>query len=459
MIASRHDGRMTTNLSLDTASLVCRLNRWQTAAEAGADWKKLCWLVGRDLLFWSEGRPMRDLSGSTLDAPSGALALRRNVSPQHIVLQRGKQSAIPFMPRRGTLADMELHGMEFTVVEMETDTHTVAFGCCARHAHQLRDLLVQLDGRHDAAELLAGEAKDLVTALAKLGLLEHHTPPAPGVGSKVTWLGHAGLLYESGGKRMLIDPVTYAYSQPSRRTVQPPDPRNIGLVDAILITHGDADHLSHRMLSRFPRTTPVFIPRANPQPYQVDMEALLALLGFANITLLDEWQQVDLGGVQIVAAPFYGEDWGLELGCRSYLIKSADLTLYANADCTFMPEVYARLGSEHRIDLACLGVSACQEAHLMTPGYGYGHFYADWIPPENRNQWIQLCSGPNEAAEAARLLGARRVFGYAAGAAGFVPLTYTDRGTHEELAALLATSGAQSLPISLPLGIPIDPRC
>lgn len=56
-------------------------------------------------------------------------------------------------------------------------------------------------------------------------------------GMKITWLGHASVLFEtSGGKRILVDPWTT--SNPSC----PEEQQDVGRLDAILVTHGHGDH-------------------------------------------------------------------------------------------------------------------------------------------------------------------------------------------------------------------------
>jgi hypothetical protein len=268
-------------------------------------------------------------------------------------------------------------------------------------------------------------------------------------------LGHAGVLYEASGRRLVVDPPVFQRSEPTRHPVAPFDLRELGPLDGVLITHGDNDHLHPHALCRVDRRTPVVIPSSpDPRPYQVDMRAMLALLGFERIVEVDEWQRLPFGAVTVTATPFRGEDWDLVLPCRTYLIHGPELVIYLNADSTSTPEAYERIAAEHRVDLAFLGVTGAAEAYAMPPGLGYGEFYWPWIPESKRNQWTQLCNGPRESAQAARLLGARHAFGYAAGGASFYTLAYTDRGTHTELAACLTEEGVPTRPLDLTLGVP-----
>src|ERR1700754_5012325 len=67
---------------------------------------------------------------------------------------------------------------------------------------------------------------------------------------KLTWLGHATVLLEVGGARLLTDPVLRMRVAHLRRHMpEPADPRP---VDGILISHVHGDHLDRPSLRRFP---------------------------------------------------------------------------------------------------------------------------------------------------------------------------------------------------------------
>jgi L-ascorbate metabolism protein UlaG (beta-lactamase superfamily) len=445
-----HRGTRAT-LSRDEARIVARVATWQRADELGTTEAVLDSLVARDLLFFSDGRPARGLTCAALDELRGPVALRRNVWPEPFLTG---DEAMDFMPRRRSLEGRQLLGLALTATEYDADVEIANVACCARHGAAARALLPRLDGRHTVEELASSDgAREVLEALDLAGLLERRSPPAWSPTEGVTWLGHAGVLYEAGGRRILVDPLFGAASLPARAGVAtPPDWRDLGPIDAVLITHGDHDHLNPPTLLRIAPDTPIFIPSTERRmAYQVDLEAVLALCGFRDVRALDEWATARVGEVEITAAPFVGEDWGLDLPKRTWLVAHESLTVYCSADSAFMPEVYPRLAGR-RIDLACLGVSGCAEPRLSGRPFGYGHFYEPWIPPERANEWIELCAGPSESARAAQLLGARCAFGYAAGGVPWVSLAYSDRGTHAELAEALRGTGVE--PVELKVGVP-----
>jgi L-ascorbate metabolism protein UlaG (beta-lactamase superfamily) len=81
---------------------------------------------------------------------------------------------------------------------------------------------------------------------------------------KVTYIGHATLLLEIGGARILTDPN---FDPKLGRILPRVSPLGIALeqlptLDAILLTHAHADHLSFDSLERLPKHMPLFAPPA-----------------------------------------------------------------------------------------------------------------------------------------------------------------------------------------------------
>lgn len=97
----------------------------------------------------------------------------------------------------------------------------------------------------------------------------------------VTHVGHACLLVETGGIRILIDPGNFT-----------PDLDQTGL-DAILITHQHPDHLD-------PKRIPQLV-NANPDAEIYCEPATVTVLADAGVagTALGEGEKVDLGGVTV----------------------------------------------------------------------------------------------------------------------------------------------------------------
>ena len=75
---------------------------------------------------------------------------------------------------------------------------------------------------------------------------------------RITWLGHATVLIEAGGARLLTDPVLRRRAAHLRRHAAPAtDP---GKLDAILISHLHGDHLHRATLRTLDPSAPLIVP-------------------------------------------------------------------------------------------------------------------------------------------------------------------------------------------------------
>jgi len=77
---------------------------------------------------------------------------------------------------------------------------------------------------------------------------------------RVTYVGHATVLVELGGLRLLTDPVLRSRVGPLRRHGVAPTPGVTSDLDAVLISHLHRDHADVASLRRIDRETPVLAP-------------------------------------------------------------------------------------------------------------------------------------------------------------------------------------------------------
>src|SRR3954463_8501958 len=113
---------------------------------------------------------------------------------------------------------------------------------------------------------------------------------------RVTYIGHATLLIEIGGKKFLTDPNFDPKLGKFLPRVSAPGIALSALpkLDAIVLTHAHADHLSFKSLDALPSDIPLFAPPA--------IAKWLRRQGYAHVVALAPGENAHVDGVSIKAA-------------------------------------------------------------------------------------------------------------------------------------------------------------
>jgi L-ascorbate metabolism protein UlaG (beta-lactamase superfamily) len=176
------------------------------------------------------------------------------------------------------------------------------------------------------------------------------------VPDRVRWLGHATVLVELDGVRLLTDPLLRSRVLHLRRAA-PLDAEGLEGLDAVLISHVHYDHLDLASLGRLDRGARVLVPRGAGK--------LVARRGFRSVEEVVEDETVPVGPVAVRAVPArHGSS--RVLGTRSaalgYVLEGSR-RIYFAGDTDLFPGM-AELGP---VDVGLIPIWG------WGPGLGKGH--------------------------------------------------------------------------------------
>jgi N-acyl-phosphatidylethanolamine-hydrolysing phospholipase D len=183
----------------------------------------------------------------------------------------------------------------------------------------------------------------------------------------VAWIGHATALVQLDDKVLLFDPVfTETVGVVSRRTVTVPmDPRDLPMLDAVLVSHMHFDHFSLGSIEMIQdKVRRLWVPEGG-LVYLTDFDF--------DARDLAEWQTKEDDGLQITAVPVkhngmrYGADIGWMHAYTGYVVRYHGLTLYFGGDTAYDAPHFKETGARFPgIDLALLPISPIHPRKLMS---------------------------------------------------------------------------------------------
>ena len=183
--------------------------------------------------------------------------------------------------------------------------------------------------------------------------------------ARVTFIGHATILIEIDGVRVLTDPVLRERVGPLTRTTGPPSKELWSDIDAVLISHSHWDHLDYGSLKMVGFDVPILA--------RTGMAGEFRSRGFRHITELEPGDDVDVRGVRIEAVHAEHKGFGPPVGgtelCLGFIVHGSQ-SVYFAGDTAFFEEMSA---FDIGLDLALIpvwgwGPTAKPDEHLDPMG-------------------------------------------------------------------------------------------
>ena len=191
---------------------------------------------------------------------------------------------------------------------------------------------------------------------------------------RITYIGHATLLIELGGKTFLTDPnFDPALGRLLPRVSAPGIPIDkLPEIDAIFLTHAHADHLSFRSLDQLPEV-PIFAPPA--------ISKWLKRRGYGTATPIGPGDSVHTGNVEVHAASatHKGHRYGVDRwrgATNMYLFDTKEISCFFAGDTALVPDSTGMVDSHlkpagRRLDMALLPIGHAPWWKLQ--GFRKGH--------------------------------------------------------------------------------------
>jgi L-ascorbate metabolism protein UlaG (beta-lactamase superfamily) len=187
------------------------------------------------------------------------------------------------------------------------------------------------------------------------------TPPTPGEGGRLVWLGHASWLVQLCGVSFLIDPVLgeSIVGFTKRNGSAPLAAARLPPITAQLVSHNHYDHLDLPSLRAV--GAPVVVGLGNARTFGKDLP----------VTELGWWDSVEIGGVRVTYVP--SQHWSrrsLNDANRAlwggFVIEGAGLSIYHSGDTAYF-EGFADIGRRFpRLDAALLPIGAYDPRWFMS---------------------------------------------------------------------------------------------
>ena len=178
--------------------------------------------------------------------------------------------------------------------------------------------------------------------------------------SGILHIAHSTHLLALGGLRLLTDPWFYdpSYGALSHEVVPAVLPSELGVLNAILVTHDHPDHADLRAMDEMDKRAAVIVATG-------DLAARVRARGFSDVSVLAPWEERNVGEAVVTAVPGLHDIY--EIG---FVARASGKTVYFAGDSRLHPDLPA-IAERFRPDVAILPVDGTRLTgggiHVMTP--------------------------------------------------------------------------------------------
>ena len=180
------------------------------------------------------------------------------------------------------------------------------------------------------------------------------------VADRIVFLGHATVLLELGGARLLTDPLLRQRFLLVERQVELPAGEHLERIDAVLLSHLHHDHLDFPSLRLLDGPPPLIVPAGSAATFR--------RRGFEELTELSAGKSTRVGEVEITGTRALHDARRFKLGRRvhalGFLFRAPAATVYFAGDTDLFPEMAELRG---QVDVAILPIGG------WGPKVGRGH--------------------------------------------------------------------------------------
>ena len=165
---------------------------------------------------------------------------------------------------------------------------------------------------------------------------------------RLTYIGHATVLIETAGARLLTDPLLHGGIAHMRRRVPLPELGSLRDLDAVLISHAHADHLDVKSLRMLEHPGEVVAPRG--------CAGILKRAGMRDVVELTAGERYTVAGVEVEAVHAEHDGrrnpFGRDIPTLGYIVHGP-ARIYFAGDTDLFDEMAALAG---RVDVALLPI-------------------------------------------------------------------------------------------------------